>query len=64
MSELVSLPDNCGNNPGWSEWSWSTDTAAPGLLSVYFTMETDFFPFVHHCLLLAVLNMHDAQRGA
>ena len=41
MSALVSLLDICGTNPGWTEWSWSTDTPAPGLLSVSFLMETD-----------------------
>ena len=45
MRALVSLPDNCGTNTGCSDWSWSTETAAPGLLSVYFLMDADVFPF-------------------
>ena len=63
MRALVSLIDNCGTNPDFAEWSWSTETAAPGLLSVSFLIDTDLFPFVLHCILLAVTNMHGAQRG-
>ena len=60
---LVSLTDNCGTNPGWSDWNWSTETASPGVLSVYLRMDPDLFPhFIHRCLL-AVTKIYDAQRG-
>ena len=62
MRSLVSLTDNCGTNPSWSDWSWSTDNSAPGLLSVSFLMEPDFFPFVIRCLLLVAPNIHYLQR--
>ena len=58
----MSLPDNCGTNNGLSDCSWSTETEDPGLLSVYFFMDPDFFPFVVYCLILYVTNMHDSQR--
>ena len=60
---LVSLPDNCGTNPSWYGWSWSSDNANPELLSVYFLVDPYFLPFFLHCLLLSSPNMHNAQRG-
>ena len=60
---LVSLPENWGTNPIWSDWSWYTDTAAPGLFSVSLLLESYLFPFVIHWLLLDFPNMHDSQRG-
>ena len=63
MRVLVSLPGNCGNNPGWADWSWSTYTSASVLLSVSFLMDPYLFPFVIHFLLLSVPNIHDAQIG-
>ena len=63
MRELVSLPENCGTNPGWAEWSWSTETSYTALLSVYFPMDPHLLPFVLHFLLLDFTNMHDEQRG-
>ena len=48
MCALVILTDNCETNPGWDEWSWSTETPSPGLLSVYLIIDTDFFRFVLH----------------
>ena len=62
MRALVSLPENCGTNTGWSDWSWYTETPSPGLLSIYFLFDPDLFPFVLCCLLLDVPNMHDSQR--
>ena len=62
MRALMSLPDNCGNNPGWADWSWSNDTAAPGLLSFSFLMDPYLSPFVTPCLILAVPKIHGAQR--
>ena len=47
MRTLVSLPDNCGTNHGWSDWSWSTETADHGLLSDYFHVESYLFPFFY-----------------
>ena len=41
----------------------STDTPVLGLLSVYLSMDPDFLLFVIVCSLLAVPNMHDAQRS-
>ena len=35
MRALVTLPDNCGTNPGLAEWIWSTETEDPGLLLVF-----------------------------
>ena len=63
MLALMIFPDNCGTIPVCADFSWSTDTAYPVLLSVYFFMDPDLFSFVLHCLLLAVTNMHDVQRG-
>ena len=63
MRALVILPDNCGTNPGLDDWSWSTETLDPGLLSVSLFMDPDFFPFVLHCLFLDVPNIHDEQRS-
>ena len=63
MRALVSLPDNCGNNPGWVGWSWSTETPTTGLLLDYFLMNPDLFPFVVSFLLLVVPNIYDTQRG-
>ena len=62
MRALVSLYDNCGNNPGWYKWSWSTETVATSLLSVSFLMYPYFFRFVIHFHLLSVPNMHYSQR--
>ena len=53
---------NCETNTGWSDWSWSTETPYPGLLSVSFLLDHDFLPFVTHCLLLVVPSMYYAQR--
>ena len=61
MRAIVSLPDSCGTNPGWDDWSWSTETPATSLMSVSLQMYPEFFPFVLHCHLLSVPNMHDAQ---
>ena len=63
MSALVSLPDNCETKPGWDECSWSIETLTTELLSVSFLMDSDFFPFFVHYLLLSVPNIHDVQRG-
>ena len=63
MHTLLSLPYNCGTNPVWSDWSWSTETPYPGVLSVSLLMDPDFLPLVLNFLLLAVPNIHDAQRG-
>ena len=63
MRALVSLSDNCGTNPVWSDWTWSTDTTDTSFLSVYFYMDPDFFPFVLHCILLTVTKKYDAQRA-
>ena len=60
---ILILTDNCGSNPGRDEWSWSTETSAPGLLSFYFPVDPYVFPFVIHWLILVVPNIHDAQRG-
>ena len=60
---LVSLPENCDTNSGWYDWSWSTETAAPSLLSVYLHVDPYFFLFVTHLRLLSVPNIHDAQRS-
>ena len=59
---LVSLPDNFVTNTGWVDLIWSTDTPAPVLFSVYLLMDTYFFPFCLHCIILAVTNMHYTQR--
>ena len=45
MRALVSLPDNCGVNPVWAGWSWSTETPDIGLLSVSFLIDPDLLPF-------------------
>ena len=60
MRALVSLPDNCGTNPGWGDWSWSTETPDPGLLSAYFLMDPDLltFPSIASSLLLQTCMMH------
>ena len=63
MHTLVSLPEKCGTNHWWADWIWSTDTSAPGLLLVSLLMDPYLPLFVLHCLLLAVTNMHDEQRG-
>ena len=62
MRALVNFPENCGNSPDWSYFSWYTDTPAPGLLSVYFHMYPDSLPLFLHILLLAATNIHDTQR--
>ena len=62
MRAHASLTDNCGTNPGWSDWSWSTDTEYPGLFSVYFLMDPYLLPFVLHWLLLAPQKVYDSQR--
>ena len=62
MRARVIFPDNCGNNPVWDEWSWSTENPYPGLLSVSFLMDPDLSPFVINFLILAVTNIQDAQR--
>ena len=64
MHALVSLPENCGTNPRWADWSWSTDTEAPELLLVSLIIDTDLFLFVIYFLLLGVPNIHNEQRGA
>ena len=63
MLALVNLPDNCGTNPSWDDWSWSNETTYTASFSVSLIMDTYFFPFVIHCFLLDVPNMHNAQRG-
>ena len=63
MCALVIFPDNGGTNPGWADWSWSTKTSDPGLLSVSFLMEPYLLPFVIYYLLLAVTSMDDTQRS-
>ena len=63
MRALVSFSENCGINTGGSDWSWSTETPAPVLLSVSFFMDPYLLPFVLHCLLLSVPKIHDTQRG-
>ena len=63
MCALVSFTENCGANPLWADWSWSTETPYPGLLLVYLLMDTDSLPFVLHWILLAVPNIHDTKRG-
>ena len=60
---LVSLTDNCGNNLGWSYQSWSTETTAPGLLSLSLSMNPDFLLLNFRFFLLDFPNMHDAQGG-
>ena len=63
MRALVSLPENCGTNPGWYDWRWSAENPDPVLLSVYLPMDHYLFPFVLHVIPLSVTNMHDAQIG-
>ena len=62
MRALVSFPDNCGTNTGWYDWSWSTETPYPGLLSVYLPMEPDLLHFILHWIILAVPRMNNTQR--
>ena len=62
MCMLVIFPDNYGTNTSWADWSWSTETKAPGLLPVSFPVDPDFLPFFLRYLLLDVPNMHDAHR--
>ena len=62
MRALVSLSENCGNNPGWSNYSWSNETPYPILVSVSFLVDHYFFPSFLYFLLLDVPNMHDAHR--
>ena len=62
MRALVSLPENCGSNLGWADWSWYTDTQDPGLLSVFFFIYHELFPYVLHLFLLVFPNIYDAQR--
>ena len=59
---IVSLPENCGTNTGRADWNWSSETADPGLFSVSFLMDPDFFPFVIHCSIFDIPNIHGAQR--
>ena len=54
MRALVSLPKNWGTNPGWSDWSWSTETP-----SIHY----DFFPSVLHFRGLVVPNTHNAKKS-
>ena len=63
MCTLVIFPDNCGTNTGLYDWSWSTEPTYPGLLSVYFLMDPDLFPFVLHYHLLSVTNTNNKQRS-
>ena len=63
MCALVSFTENCGTNHVCDDWSWSTETPDPGLLSVFSLIDPDLFPFVIHCLLLDVPNIHDTKRG-
>ena len=63
MRALVSLTDNCENNPVWDGCSCSNENSAPGLLLVSFLMDPDLFYFIIHCLLIAVPNIHVAKRG-
>ena len=63
MRALVSLPMNCGTNPGWYDRSWCSDTSYPGLFSVSFCMDPYVFPFVIYWRILDVTNMHGVQRG-
>ena len=62
MCSLVSLTENCGNNPCWSDQSWSTETPDLGVLSLSFLMEHYFLPLVIHLVILAVPNIHCKQR--
>ena len=62
MRALVSLPDNCGTDPGWTDWSWYTETSDPDLLSVSFFMNPDLFTFVIRSLLLTFQKINDTQR--
>ena len=55
MRRLVILPENCGTIPGWTDWSWSTDTDDSILLSFHFFMDPYFFIFVLHC--------HEIDKG-
>ena len=61
MSGRVSFSDNCGTNPFWSYFSWSTGTPDPGLLSVSFLMDPYLSPFVIHFLILSFPNIQDAK---
>ena len=62
MCTLVSLPNNYRTNTVRDDWIWSTDTAAPSLLSVYLRTDPDSFHFFIHCFLLDVPNIHGVQR--
>ena len=62
MCALVNLTENWVKNTGWDNWSCSTDTTAPSLLSVYLCIDPYLLPFVIHCWRLTVLNMHNSQR--
>ena len=63
MCAPVSLPENCWNNHGWYDCTWSTDTPDHGLLSVSFLMNPELFPFVLHFLFFAFTNINDSQIG-
>ena len=63
MCALVSLPENCGTNPGWVDWSFSTETPTPGLFSAYFLMDSNLLPFFLHYIQLSVTNMNYSQRN-
>ena len=62
MRAVFSLPEYCGNNTGWADWSWYIEAEAPGFFSVSFLVYPDIFPLVLSFLILDVPNMHDAQR--
>ena len=59
---LVSLPDNCGTNPGWSDWSLPTENESTSLLSVSLRMDPYLFPFWINFCLLSVPNIYDGQK--
>ena len=63
MHQLVSFHDNCGTNPVWDNWIWSTDTADTGLLSIYLRMEPYLFHFVIYFYVLDIPSMHYSQIG-
>ena len=60
MRALVSLPNNCGTNTGWSDCSWSTETSTPGLLLVYFLIDPYllYFVILSFSLLFQTCMMH------
>ena len=60
---LVSLPKNCGTDPGWYDQSLFTDTEYTGLLPVSLRMDPELLTFVINFCLLSVPNIHCEQRG-